>query len=68
MTNWDERELEIDLSFLGDGNYKVTEYVDGVNANKIARDFRLTESTLNGRTKKVRMAKGGGFALKIEKR
>ena len=67
MTNWDERELEIDLSFLGDGNYKVTEYVDGVNANKIARDFRLTESTLNGRTKKVRMAKGGGFALKIEK-
>ena len=67
MTNWDERELELDLSFLGNGNYKVTEYVDGVNANKIARDFRLTESTLNGRTKKVRMAKGGGFALKIEK-
>ena len=67
MTNWDERELELDLSFLGNGNYKITEYVDGVNANKIARDFRLTESTLNGRTKKVRMAKGGGFALKIEK-
>ncbi|MBQ8553785.1 MAG: glycoside hydrolase family 97 protein [Alistipes sp.] len=67
MTNWDERELELELSFLGNGNYKVTEYVDGVNANKIARDFRLTESTLNGRTKKVRMAKGGGFALKIEK-
>lgn len=68
MTNWDEREVEIDLSFLGEGNYRVTEFVDGLNANKIARDYRKVESTLDGRTKKVRMAMGGGFALKIEKR
>lgn len=68
MTNWNEREVEIDLSFLGEGNYRVTEFVDGLNANKIARDYRKVESTLDGRTKKVRMAMGGGFALKIEKR
>ncbi|MBQ5703546.1 MAG: glycoside hydrolase family 97 protein [Alistipes sp.] len=68
MTNWDEREVEIDLSFLGEGNYRVTEFVDGLNANKIARDYNKAESTLNGRTKKVRMAMGGGFALKIEKK
>ena len=68
MTNWDERELELDLSFLGEGNYKVTAFKDGVNANKIARDYSKTESSLEGRTMKVKMAMGGGFALKIEKR
>lgn len=68
MTNWDEREMELDLSFLGEGNFEVTSFVDGLNANKIARDYRKVENKLEGRTMKVKMAKGGGFALKIEKR
>ena len=69
MTNWDEREVEIDLSFLGEGNYAATEFVDGPNANKLGRDFLKKEIEVKGGSKlKVKMAQGGGFAMKIEKR
>ena len=69
MTNWDEREVEIDLSFLGEGNYAATEFVDGPNANKIGRDFLKKSIEVKGGSKlKVKMAQGGGFAMKIEKR
>lgn len=67
MTNWNERDVELDLSFLGEGSFRVTEFVDGVNANKIGRDYSKVESTLNGRTKRIHMARGGGFAIKISK-
>ena len=69
MTNWDEREVEIDLSFLGEGNYAATEFVDGPNANKLGRDFLKKSIEVKGGSKlKVKMAQGGGFAMKIEKR
>ena len=69
MTNWDEREVEIDLSFLGEGNYAATKFVDGPNANKLGRDFLKKEIEIKGGSKlKVKMAQGGGFAMKIEKR
>ena len=69
MTNWDEREVEIDLSLLGEGNYAATEFVDGPNANKLGRDFLKKSIEVKGGSKlKVKMAKGGGFAMKIEKR
>ena len=69
MTNWNEREVEIDLSFLGEGNYAATEFVDGPNANKLGRDFLKKEIEVKGGSKlKVKMAQGGGFAMKIEKR
>ena len=69
MTNWDEREVEIDLSFLGEGNFAATEFVDGPNASKIGRDFLKKSIEVKGGSKlKVKMAVGGGFAMKIEKR
>ena len=69
MTNWDEREVEIDLSFLGEGDFTLTEFVDGPNANKIGRDFLKRSYDVKGGSKiKVKMAVGGGFAMKIEKR
>lgn len=69
MTNWNEREVEIDLSFLGEGNYAATEFVDGPNANKLGRDFLKKSIEVKGGSKlKVKMAQGGGFAIKIEKR
>ena len=64
MTNWDEREVEIDLSLLGEGNYAATEFVDGPNANKLGRDFLKKSIEVKGGSKlKVKMAKGGGFAM-----
>ena len=63
MTNWDERELEIDLSFLEAGNYQLEIMQDGVNANKSARDYKkVLLDVKSGDKLKVKMAKGGGWA------
>ena len=37
MTDWDARELEVDFSFLGQGQYTIEIYQDGINADKFAR-------------------------------
>ena len=69
MTNWSEREVEIDLSFLGEGNFVATEFVDGPNASKIGRDFLKKSAEVKGGSKlKVKMAVGGGFAMKLQKK
>ena len=68
MTNWDARTIELDLSFLGDGNFQAEIYKDGINADKAARDY-VKETTTIGANKKLtlNMSPGGGFAMKITK-
>src|SRR5882757_2930886 len=46
MTNWNPRNLSIDLSFLGDGNYKAIIFEDGINANKDATDYTTKTITV----------------------
>jgi alpha-glucosidase len=69
MTNWDAREITLDLSFLGEGGGFVAEiYRDGVNAGKAARDYKKEiVDILSDRRLTVTMAPGGGFAAKIYK-
>ncbi len=68
MTDWDSRELNVDLSFLPKGKkYRMTLYRDGVNADRIAMDFKLSKLTVNNTFKKViHLAKGGGFAIMLK--
>ena len=66
LTGWDERKVEIDLGFLGEGEWTVELFSDGVNVDKNAKDYRRSEFTA-GRTLNVNMAPGGGFAAKIRK-
>lgn len=66
MTDWYDRGLTLDLSFLPEGNYSVVLYRDGVNADRVACDYR--KETINlpaDRQLKIKMAPGGGFAAKI---
>lgn len=63
ITNWDEREIELDLSELGLKNDKGVEFRDGVNANRIAEDYVKRNITLENDTYSVKMSKGGGFVL-----
>ena len=66
MTDWSDRGLTLDLSFLPEGNYTVVLYHDGVNADRVACDYR--KETINlpaDRQLKIKMAPGGGFAAKI---
>ena len=66
MTDWNERTLTLDLSFLPQGAYSVELYRDGVNADRRASDYKkeVFDLPLNGLLK-VKMAPGGGFAAKI---
>ena len=49
MTDWDARELELDLSMLGEGDFEAELFRDGRNARRFASDY----------------LRGGGCALRI---
>ena len=69
LTNWDERDIEVDLNFLGEGKWQIELFRDGINANKAARDYKKEVLDLPASGKlKVHLAKGGGFAAKIVKK
>jgi alpha-glucosidase len=66
MTDWDARELEVDFSFLPEGNFTLEAYQDGVNADRDARDYKKTTTQVNRTTKlKIHLAPGGGWAARI---
>ncbi len=66
MTNWTARELDLDLSFLPAGNLKMEAYQDGVNADRMAGDYKLVRSQVSRDSKlKIRLAPGGGWAARI---
>lgn len=66
LTNWDKRELELDLTFLDEGNYSIEVFRDGINADKVARDY-IKETLVVSSDRKLNMslAPGGGFVAKI---
>ena len=70
MTNWDERDVTIDFSFLPEGSvYEATLFTDGINANKNAEDYvKKVISVKKGDQQKIHMASGGGFAMKLIKK
>ncbi|RYE10770.1 MAG: Retaining alpha-galactosidase, partial [Sphingobacteriaceae bacterium] len=68
MTNWDTREITLDLSFLGTGNYKATIFEDGINADRDGTDYKKTVVNLTSKDKiTVKLASGGGWAARFEK-
>ena len=67
MTDWSARDMEINLSFLPKGNYRITLFRDGVNAHRVGRDYkREIFETSSSDKLSVHLAPGGGFAAKIE--
>lgn len=68
LTNWLPREMELDLSFLGDGDYKLELFKDGINADRAACDYKKEVIQVPANRKlKIKMAPGGGYAAKIYK-
>jgi len=66
MTNWTPRDLEVDFSFLPDGNFTLDSYEDGVNADRNASDYKKTTRQVNKSTKlKIHLAPGGGWAARV---
>lgn len=63
MTDWTPRDLNVDLSFLPPGNYKITIWKDGVNADRYASDYKMeTQTVKSGDKLKLSLAPGGGWA------
>ena len=61
LTGHQERTVTVDLNFLGEGEWSVELFRDGVNAARHGEDYKKTISPA-GKTLTVKMASGGGFA------
>ncbi len=66
MNDWTARSLQIDFSFLPDGNFTMEAYVDGANADRNASDYKKITLQVNRGTKlTLPLASGGGWAARI---
>ena len=64
LTNWDERDLDLDLGFIGGG--EMTVFQDGINADRAARDYKKTSARIPADgIVRIHMAPGGGWVAKI---
>jgi alpha-glucosidase len=67
MTDWNEREIELDFSFLGEGEYDATVFADGINADRAAVDYKKENISIrSGEKLSIEMKPGGGWAAVIE--
>ena len=66
MTDWTARELEIDLSFLPAGAFRMDAYQDGVNAERRGEDYRRVQDQVTSASRlTIRLAEGGGWAARL---
>jgi alpha-glucosidase len=62
MTDWTHRSPELDLSFLGEGNFDAEIYKDGINADVYASDYATEKMRVTSADKLIiKMAPGGGW-------
>jgi alpha-glucosidase len=68
MTDWSARDLEVDLNFLGEGNYVAEIWEDGINADRNANDFARRSVNINASSKiSIHLAPGGGWVAHCSK-
>ncbi|NIJ45090.1 alpha-glucosidase [Wenyingzhuangia heitensis] len=67
ITNDEGRKISIDFSFLEKGNkYEMDLFVDGVNADSYAIDYKRESKSITSKSKEViTMTLNGGFAAKL---
>ena len=66
MSDWTARELELDFSFLPEGKFTADVYQDGVNADRMAGDYKRVKIEVDKTTKlKIKLAPGGGWVAHI---
>ena len=66
ITDWDARELDVPLGFLGNGTYDAEIYADGPNAATQPKDSVVERRRVNAQTVlKLKLAPGGGSAIRL---
>ena len=64
MTNWDARDLDVPLSFLGAGEHEAQIFADGADANKVATSLTISRRKVKaGEKLTLHLAPGGGAAV-----
>jgi len=62
MTDWKERDMDLPLHFLGDGDYQAEIFADGVNAQTDATDYRQIRQTVKKEDSlRIHLSSGGGW-------
>jgi alpha-glucosidase len=69
MTDWSARDLDIKFNFLDEGaSYTATICKDGINADRYAADYILSDTTIKKNDSiNIHLASGGGFLIKLQK-
>ena len=66
LTDWKERDMELDLSFLPAGDYNIEIFSDGINADRHAQDYKhLKQQVKAGEKIMIKMVSGGGWVARI---
>ena len=66
IASWDGAEIEIDTSFLGEGDWEAEVFSDGPNAGNAPSDYRhATRAVARGEKMKAVLAPGGGWTARI---
>ncbi len=66
MTDWTARDVDIDLSFLPAGSFRMASYADGVNADRYGSDYKKSMQSVDKSSKlKVHLMGGGGWAARL---
>ncbi len=64
MTNWDARDLELPLHFLGKGQYQAQIFTDGPEADTVGTSLTINTKQVTPSDKlSVHLAPGGGLAV-----
>ncbi|MFA8343030.1 MAG: glycoside hydrolase family 97 protein [Rhodothermaceae bacterium] len=68
MTDWSERDLKVDFSFLPEGNFEIEIFKDGINADRNANDYKRVKTKITKKNSmKIHLAPGGGWVARIRK-
>ena len=63
ITNWEARTVEIEIPRFARNDSSVIIYCDGVNANRNAEDYKITEKKITDNRIKIEMKSGGGAVI-----
>ena len=68
MSNWKQKDIVLDFSFLGAGMYEAVIFKDGINADKDATDYKKEIIKVSASDKlTIHLSNGGGWAARIYK-
>jgi len=66
LTNWQARDLTLDLGFLKQGTWRIELFQDGANADQVGVDYKRRVSQVEaGQKLSIQLAPGGGWAARL---